>query len=312
VGIDAILCSKDDLRFWATFTLLADLAYGSVEGASDDEYNDEIPDAENAAAGLRFRLLRLLSDGEAFQVISLTPINERFLLFRGSKPESSLPYRTSAQGRVGSAPLLVAIENSDGVAQIALALQQFFWALEGSARQFQDRIVHVLREAISLSPGIELEVAVSGSRVTLYPGGATLLDKAVVNDVLEWLASKPEVAKSFGTALALYQEKDETKFRNLLDNLRFAFEQLLKSVLSNARSLEKQDEPLLTWLGERGAHPQVRAMYRDLVRHFATYQNDAVKHNERWKGPEIEFLIYLTGTFVRLIVQLERMAGGAG
>jgi hypothetical protein len=37
---------------------------------------------------------------------------------------------------------------------------------------------------------------------------------------------------------------------------------------------------------------------------YRLYQNDAVKHGEAFSEKEIEFMIYLTGTFMRLLLQL--------
>jgi hypothetical protein len=47
-------------------------------------------------------------------------------------------------------------------------------------------------------------------------------------------------------------------------------------------------------------------MYDDLLARFMQYQNDAVKHGDNWSSIEIEFMIYLTGAFMRLLLQLER------
>ena len=62
---------------------------------------------------------------------------------------------------------------------------------------------------------------------------------------------------------------------------------------------------MLPWLKERGLHQQVINMYSDLLRKFCEYQNDAVKHDEKWSPEEVEFMIYLTGVFMRLLVELE-------
>jgi len=40
------------------------------------------------------------------------------------------------------------------------------------------------------------------------------------------------------------------------------------------------------------------------------YQNDAVKHGEKYAPHEIEFMIYLTGTFMKLLIEVSRETGG--
>jgi hypothetical protein len=66
-------------------------------------------------------------------------------------------------------------------------------------------------------------------------------------------------------------------------------------------------KPIQGWLKQRQVHQQVINMYQDLLfTRFAQYQNDAVKHKEAWSEPEVEFKIYLTGTFMRLLLQLSQ------
>jgi hypothetical protein len=139
----------------------------------------------------------------------------------------------------------------------------------------------------------------------LYPSGAKVLDEGVVDANLLWLQNYPNILKSFETALTIYLRKDESQYRNLLDNLRFSIEQLLKNVLGNEKSLEKQD--VLPYLASRGLHSHIVGMFHDLLFDgFAKYQNDAVKHGEKYTAQEIEFMIYLTGTFMRFIIQVSK------
>lgn len=46
-------------------------------------------------------------------------------------------------------------------------------------------------------------------------------------------------------------------------------------------------------------------MYSDLLNRFAEYQNDAVKHGANWSPVELEFIVYLTGAFMRLVLSLK-------
>jgi hypothetical protein len=117
------------------------------------------------------------------------------------------------------------------------------------------------------------------------------------------LSKYPEVLKPFESALKLYMAKDPNQYRNMLDNLRFALEQMLRSVLSNQKSLENQKEEFLRWLNQHDVHGRIGNMYHTLLFvGFADYQNDAVKHREDAYTPaEVEFVLYMTGTFLRLI-----------
>jgi hypothetical protein len=145
-----------------------------------------------------------------------------------------------------------------------------------------------------------------GGTATLYPTGVRLLDEATVDSNLIWLSRYPDVLKPFETALKLYVAKDPNQYRNMLDNLRFALEQMLRVVLNNQRSLENQKDEFLRWLKKHDVHVQIGNMYHDLLfGGFAAYQNDAVKHQEdKYTPAEIEFVLYATGTFLRLIQRL--------
>ena len=155
--------------------------------------------------------------------------------------------------------------------------------------------------------GIGIKVARRGNSVIVYPEGAKLLDEAAVNDVLAWLEDYPKVAKQFEQALTIYMSGEEKKYRNLLDNLRLSLELLLKEILKNKKSLENQKQEILKWLDGKNIHKQVINLYEKLIfGAYSKYQNEAVKHNEDYSENEIEFMIYLTGTFMRLVLKLAR------
>lgn len=196
------------------------------------------------------------------------------------------------------------IESAPDEKSLVFAIQCLFWELEAERFARVEPLVAAIRESIEASPLINVRVARRGHRVTFYPGGAKLLDEGVVNDILSWLKNHKAAAKHLETALDICLKKDTTRYRNLLDELRSALEKLLRSILGNRKSLENQEQVLLAWMKQKGCHKQVRNMYRHLLAYFTTYQNDAVKHGDGWAECEVEYMIYLTGTFVRLLLQL--------
>ncbi len=205
----------------------------------------------------------------------------------------------------GSSKVYKAIKEAENLVFLVTALQVLFWILEKHECPYQIEFVERLREVIKLTPAVSFGVAIRGKVVTLYPPGAELLDQGTVNQVLAWLESYPKVAKHLEEALKIYMDGDSGKYRNLLDNLRFALEQLLKEVIGNKKSLENQQKELLSWLKQRGIHQEVVNLYNQLLfGQYCMYQNEAVKHNEAFSKDEIEFMIYLTGTFMRLLLQL--------
>ena len=47
-------------------------------------------------------------------------------------------------------------------------------------------------------------------------------------------------------------------------------------------------------------------MYTTLFTYYTTYNNNEAKHNNTADEQEIDFLVYLTGGFMRFLIQLKR------
>jgi hypothetical protein len=190
--------------------------------------------------------------------------------------------------------------------------QHLFWALKESRSDKTEIILDILREAKLHSPGIDFGIANRNGIITFYPEGAKELDVPLVEEPLSWLSKYPKIAEHYEEALRIVLAKDSAKFRNALDNVRWALEQLLRAALNNRLPLEKQRAALLPWLKKRGVHQQVVNMYSDLLNRFGEYQNAAVKHGDNWCPPELEFMIYLAGAFMRLLLQVAAAASAKG
>lgn len=132
--------------------------------------------------------------------------------------------------------------------------------------------------------------------------GAKELDKALVNDVLEWLEKYPESRKMFVSALEKYQNKGDT--RNILDDIRLSLELLVQEKLNNKKSLENNISNIGTLMESKGINKEIANMYVKYLDIYNKYQNNCVKHAEKCNAEELEFIIYQTGTFMRFIISL--------
>ena len=228
------------------------------------------------------------------------PLLKKFALISGT-PRSPHPYFQQS----GLYPLL---DEAKTPFEVVAAIQYLLWTLEDSG--YTNHCCGQIQRALDLSPTIMIRLARHGVTATLYPTGARLLDEATVESNLVWLARYPEVLKPFREALKLYMTKDPTQYRSMLDNLRFALEQMLQAVLNNQKTLENQKEEFLRWLKLHDVHSHIGNMYHGLLfGGFARYQNDAVKHQEdKYTLAEVEFVLYATGTFLRLIQRLVELA----
>lgn len=60
---------------------------------------------------------------------------------------------------------------------------------------------------------------------------------------------------------------------------------------------------------EKNVPTPLRQMFsQSLVSYYTEYQNEYAKHNDKVSYLELEFVIYLTGTFMRFLITLEEGA----
>ncbi len=201
------------------------------------------------------------------------------------------------------------IKDCKNTQELATVLQFMFWALEKNdeTQNLVLQIVKEIRRLSPLTPSAAFQIYKKGKQVIIYPYGDEFLDIGIIDCVLSGLEDYPKVAEPFEKALKIYQSGEISLYRNLLDNLRFALEQLCRQILNNEKqSLENLKPSLLRWLHNKGLHKEVSNLYEKLLSQYEKYQNNAVKHNENYSIDEVEFMIYLTGNFIRLILQLAR------
>ncbi len=222
------------------------------------------------------------------------------------------------QDGLRSTILYKTISDADTPMRLAWYLQNLFLVLANIPQTIRTPEVEFmlfaffneLNDLLEASPSVQIKIAKTKKGLVVYPAGAKLLDNGLVNENLTWLQGYPESLKSFEQALSIYLSGDKQKYRNLIDNLRVAIEQLLRRVLNNQKSLENQSKDLDTWLQKRKTHKQIRNLYGQLLfGQYTTLQNEIAKHgDDELLTDEVEYLIYLTGTFIRLIIQLNKNA----
>lgn len=231
------------------------------------------------------------------------PINPSFLVdtLKTLQPDS---YTKRGFGDTHIYSSIIDCENFNKLVTI---LQIVFWSLEIKHDEIKEELSKIVKEIKRISvltPSANFTVHKRGKQLIVYPSGDQFLDTGIIDYTLSGLENYPKVAESFEKALRIYLSGETSQYRNLLDNLRYSLEQLLKKVLNNQKSLENQKSYLLPWLKGKGLHSQVVNLYEKLLSTYQNYQNNAVKHNEAFSFDEVEFMIYLTGNFMRLVLQL--------
>jgi hypothetical protein len=181
-------------------------------------------------------------------------------------------------------------------------LEVLFWLNLPS--EVKERLYFDFKEDIKLSL-LDIQIKrIKKDNIIFYPKGAKLLDEKIVNDVLDWLVLYPKVQKNFKFALEKYQNKIFQ--RNLIDDLRLSLELLFRKILNNNKNLENQEKCLAEYLKQKKIPKELINMYWKLINYYTKYQNNYAKHNDKVKvdSSEIEFILYLTGTFIRFLLTL--------
>lgn len=112
----------------------------------------------------------------------------------------------------------------------------------------------------------------------------------------------PKAQFQYDNAIRKYEQG--TFERNVLDDMRLSLELLLRDVLKNEKSLENQLSALCGELNDKGISREVKNMFNTLLDYYCKYQNDHVKHNDLINKNELYFVIELTSSFIKLIVNV--------
>lgn len=115
------------------------------------------------------------------------------------------------------------------------------------------------------------------------------------------LEKYPNVQKVYSKGLENFETGDSD--RNGLDDMRLSLELLIKELLGNKKSLENNLNPLGRELKDRGVTHEIYSMMRKLIELYAKFQDDNVKHNDKVKLNEVEYIIDLTSVMIKFLVK---------
>jgi len=159
--------------------------------------------------------------------------------------------------------------------------------------------VRNLAEALELS-GINAILCDTPDGYKFYPANSELLDIKLVIDVLNWLSDYPKAKEKYDSALRLFLKGDRT--RHVLDDCRLSLELFVKQYLGSPSSLENQVAELGRFLKGKSVSSELRNMFNSILKGYTDFNNRNVNHDDIVNGNEIEFVIYLTGAFMRLLI----------
>lgn len=128
------------------------------------------------------------------------------------------------------------------------------------------------------------------------------LQQDLVSETFYWINSFEKVKERFTRAVELYNEKSD--FVDCVNNLRLTLELLVKRILNNNKSLEKQLGEIGIYQERLGIGVEIRNTFNKLLDYYNKYQNNRVKHDTDIKSQhEVEFIFGLTMIFIRMLIK---------
>ncbi len=124
----------------------------------------------------------------------------------------------------------------------------------------------------------------------------------LIQKTKHWLSNHPDALKQYESALAKYE--GGIFERNTLDDMRLAFELLVKDLLGNGKSLENQIAQIGAKLKSTGASVELRNMVQQVIKYYTDFQNNHVKHNDAVNDKEIEYIIELTSVVMKFLIKI--------
>jgi hypothetical protein len=139
-----------------------------------------------------------------------------------------------------------------------------------------------------------------------------LLEQIETNDYFD---STLQLLEPFTKAYGFYRaglEKYRADIfeRNTLDDMRLAFELLVKNITGEPKSLENQKGYLGRAIENAGAKQYVKDMFMKMLSSYMDYHNSIVKHQEDGEeiadvsSSEVSFMVEITSAFMRYLINV--------
>ena len=158
-------------------------------------------------------------------------------------------------------------------------------------------------EALLNDSHIKYNLISDGDYYFVYPNGAKEIDDALVIEPLEWLAEYPKSRSTYCRALKQYSDGEYT--RDVADNFRKALEEFLQEYLGNSKNLENNKSEICRYLSSKGVDAEFGGLLQPLLNTYKKINDKYAKHNDAMDERLLEFIMYQTGVFIRMIISVK-------
>ena len=143
-------------------------------------------------------------------------------------------------------------------------------------------------------------------KTNLYIRYGNLATEKITNTELvvktkHWLERHSQALEQYNNSLAKYESGIFE--RNTLDDMRLAFELLVKDLLLNDKSLENNIAELGIKLKDANISVEIRSMCTHIIKYYTDFQNHHVKHNDKVSEKEMEYIIEITSVLMKFLIK---------
>lgn len=230
---------------------------------------------------------------------------------------SSIPNKMNLYGKLdfwGESKILRTLINSDKEISYFKNLQILFisdW-IDGDIKEnLKNKINNIIKiSGYSNIVGIKKDDKYG---YIVYPVGEKLLDENAINEVIECIDTSKTSYQLFINTLEKYinSNNDELTNVDIIDSLRRVLENYLKEkFLSEKQSIKDiLSQDVGKYLKEKEIDSNIRSMYVNLGISIEKFCNENTKHRAdvNIKKEEVELFIYLTGTLVRFLENVDKI-----
>lgn len=166
----------------------------------------------------------------------------------------------------------------------------------------KDDIYSAIKQALTESH-IPYDIVTDNDGLFFFPKGAAELDKSLVSEPLQWLSDYPKARSTYCRALKQYANGEHT--RDVADNFRKALEEFLQEYLGNPKNLESNKNEICRNLGSKGVDAEFIGMMQPLLNTYKNINDKYAKHNDALDERLLEFIMYQTGVFIRMLISVK-------
>lgn len=179
----------------------------------------------------------------------------------------------------------------------------------------KENLIELLKDKLEES-NIPYDILVVDDYTLVFPKGAKELDDALISEPLEWLNEYPDARRSFIKALKAYYDATDETASETADQFRKALESFLQTFFSSGKSLENLNKgnanekasksDYAKYLASQGVPGELANDIANNLQSYTNFMNNYAKHHDKTSRKVLEYLMYQTGTIIRLLITLKR------